>query len=387
MLNKKFFQKDIYIASIWLLLPIINWAVDFPNNRYNNYKIFSSMFWHMIDGKNLYLAYPAEHGDFFYYGPAFSLIIAPFSVLPNAVGMLLWGLFNTLILIYSLNKLRLKVEIKVLLMLLSTIELANSIWSHQFNPCVAAMIILSFAMVEDEKDFYAAFWILLGTFTKVYGAIGLVFFLFSKNKSKFIIGCVVWTIFFFTAPMIFSSPSYIVQTYIDWYNSLVLKNTQLIQGLYSDLSVMGVFRKISGYNIGNGWFLVIGLIMLLMPLLRLKQYPSKYFRMHILSSILMFVVLFSTASEHPTYIICIVGLFLWMVLQNNIFSRWNLVAIFFVLMLTGLGPTYLFSEEVALFILKYGLKAIPCIIIWVVLVWQLMNKDFTTEVESNRFPA
>jgi len=73
MLNKKFFQKDIYIISIWLLLPIINWIIDFPNNRYNNYKIFSSMFWHMVDGKNLYLAYPSDHGDFFYYGPALVL--------------------------------------------------------------------------------------------------------------------------------------------------------------------------------------------------------------------------------------------------------------------------------------------------------------------------
>jgi len=387
MLNKKFFQKDIYIVSIWMLLPIINWVIDFPNNRYNNYKIFSSMFWHMIDGKNLYLAYPSEHGDLFYYGPAFSLIIAPFAVLPNVIGGLLWGLFNTLILVYSLNKLRLKTEFKILLMLLSTIELANSIWSHQFNPCVAAMIILSFTMVEDENDFYAAFWILLGAFTKVYGAIGLIFFLFSKNKSKFITGCVVWSIVFFIAPMIFTSPGYIIQTYVDWYHSLMLKNTQLIHGLYSDLSVMGVFRKISGYNLGNSLFLFIGLVMLLMPLLRLKQYQSKYFRMYILSSILMFVVLFSTASEHPTYIICIVGLFLWMVLQNNIFSRWNLAMIFFVLMVTGLGPTYIFSEEVALFILQYGLKAIPCIIIWVLIAWQLMNKDFTSEVESNRFLA
>jgi hypothetical protein len=73
------------------------------------------------------------------------------------------------------------------------------------------------------------------------------------------------------------------------------------------------------------------------------------------------------------------------VLQKNIFSRWNLVAILFVLIVTGLGPTYIFSEKVALFILQYGLKTIPCIIIWGMLIWQLMNKDFASEVESNRF--
>lgn len=386
MLGKKFFQKDIYITSIWLLLPVINWAVDFPIGRYNNYKIFSSMFWHMMDGKNLYLAYPNDHGDYFFYGPAFSLIIAPFAILPNVMGGLLWGLFNVGILIYAINKLTLKQEIKVLLMALSTIELANSTWAQQFNPCVSAMVILSFAMVEEEKDFYAPFWIMLGAFTKVYGLIGMIFFLFSKNKGKFVLGCFAWSIFFFVAPMVFSSPNYIIQTYLDWYNSLILKNSQLIDSTYSNLSVMGITRKISGYKqLHNLWFIVPGLFLLLSPLLRLKQYSSKHFRSLILSSILMFIVLFSTASEHPTYIICIVGLFLWIILQSDIFTFRNCMIIFFVLILTGLGPTYVFSEEVALFILFYALKALPCIIVWGLLVWDLMTKDFATGSESERF--
>ncbi len=344
------------------------------------------MFWHLIDQKNLYAGYPQEHGDFFHYGPAFSLVIAPFAIFPNVIGGLLWGLFNILILFYALNKLRLKQEIKVLLMLLSTIELANSIWANQYNPCISALIILSFAMVENEKDFYAPFWILLGTFTKVYGVVGMVFFLFSKNRMNFILGCIVWSIVFFVLPMALSSPAYIIQTYGDWYYDLIAKNSQLIVSISSDLTIMGLVRKVSGHlEIPNFWFFALGMPLLLLPLLRVKQFASQQFRTFVLASLLMFIVLFSTASEHPTYIICIVGLFLWLVMQKEIFSARNIVLILFVLMLTGLAPTYVFSKQLAVFVLYYALKALPCIIVWFLLMYDLYTKDFLKIPDSNFF--
>jgi hypothetical protein len=385
-INHKFFKTDKFILAIWIALPVLNWIINFPHDRHNNYKIFRAMFWHLVDQKNLYAAYPIEHGDFFHYGPAFSLVIAPFAIFPDVIGGLLWGLFNVLILFYALNKLKLKQELKVLLMLLSTIELGNSVWANQYNPCISAMIILSFAMVEDEKDFYAPFWILLGTFTKVYGVVGLIFFLFSKNKINFILGCVVWAIAFFVLPMVLSSPSYIVQTYLDWYYDLISKNSQLIVSISSDLTIMGLVRKLSGHlELSNFWFFAFGLPLLLLPLIRVKQFGSKQFRLLVLASLLMFIVLFSTASEHPTYVICIIGCFLWLVLQEKIFTIRNIILIFFVLFLTGLAPTYVFSKEVAVFILYYALKALPCVVIWFLLLWDLYKKNFLSIPDKNYF--
>ena len=344
------------------------------------------MFWHLVEQKNLYAAYPLEHYDFFHYGPAFSLIIAPFAVLPDIIGSPLWGIFNVLILFYALNQLKLKSELKIALMVLSTIELGNAVWSNQFNPCVTAMIVLGFTSVEDEKDFQAPFWILLGTFTKIYGIVGMIFFLFSKNKGKFIAGCFVWSAVFFALPMLLSSPQYIVQTYLDWFHDLIAKNSSLIVSISSDLSVMGLVRKLSGHlELPNSWFFAIGLPMLLLPLLRFKQYGSKHYRTLILASLLMFVVLFSTAAEHPTYIICITGLFLWMVLQAKVFSVRNSILIFFVLVLTGLAPTYVFSKGVAVFVLGYALKALPCVVAWVLLVKDLFTTDFNKENDADFF--
>ena len=344
------------------------------------------MFWHLVEQKDLYAAYPLEHNDLFFYGPAFCLIIAPFSILPDVIGLPLWGIFNALILFYAVNQLKLKPELKIWLMVLSTIELANSVWSNQFNPCVTAMIMLSFTSVENKKDFQAPFWILLGTFTKIYGIAGMIFFLFSKNKGKFVAGCFVWSAVFFIFPMLLSSPRFIVQTYVEWYHRLIYKNAYLINSTTADQSVMGLVRKVSGHlELSNFWFLAVGLLMLLLPLIRFKQYGSKHFRTLVLASLLMFVVLFSTASEHPTFVICVAGLFLWMVLQARIFSVRNSILIFFVLILTGLAPTYLFSEGTALFVLAYALKALPCVVVWVLLVKDLFTIDFNKENDANLF--
>ncbi len=386
MTLKKLITSDKFIFWIWIVLPILNWSIDFFKNRYNNFKIFKAMFWHVVEQKNLYAAYPQEHFDFFHYGPAFSLIIAPFAVLPDIIGSPLWGIFNILILFYAFSQLRLKPELKIILMALSTIELGNAVWSNQFNPCVTAMIILGFTSVEDEKDFQAPFWILLGTFTKIYGVVGMIFFLFSKNKKRFIAGCFVWSAVFFVLPMALSSPHYIVQTYVDWFYDLIAKNSSLIVSTSSDLSVMGLVRRVTGHlEWSNFWFFALGMPLLLLPLLRFKQYGSKHFRILILASLLMFVVLFSTAAEHPTYIICIAGLFLWIVLQTKIFSPRNSILIFFVLVLTGLAPTYVFSKGVAVFVLAYALKALPCVVAWGFLVKDLFTTDFSKANDADLF--
>ena len=60
----------------------------------NNYLIFKYVFWHTIQGKSLYALSPAEFEDCNHYGPVFSLIIAPFAVLPDFIGMLLWLLIS-----------------------------------------------------------------------------------------------------------------------------------------------------------------------------------------------------------------------------------------------------------------------------------------------------
>src|SRR3712207_8981993 len=84
-LQKPFFSDSRTLFGLWLLLPVI--ASLLKISKHNNYLIFRYVFWHTIEQKPLYAAYD-EYWDTNHYGPFFSLVIAPFALLPEWVGML-----------------------------------------------------------------------------------------------------------------------------------------------------------------------------------------------------------------------------------------------------------------------------------------------------------
>ena len=102
--SKKFFKNKWYIFTIWMLLPFANWKLEFFRDRYNNYKIFRQVYFHFLDKLNLYNYYDKEYFDSNHYGPFFALIIAPFAVLPDIWGSLLWSSFNAAVLFYCIFK-------------------------------------------------------------------------------------------------------------------------------------------------------------------------------------------------------------------------------------------------------------------------------------------
>ena len=91
----------------------------------------------------------------------------------------------------------------------------------------------------------------------------------------------------------------------------------------------------------------------------------------------MLIVLFSTGSEHPTYIIAIVGAMIWIFMQENPFSRKNIVLLILLVLVTGLGPTDVFPKYIRHeFINKYVMKAWPCIVVWLMITYELLVKNF-----------
>jgi hypothetical protein len=124
-------------------------------------------------------------------------------------------------------------------------ELLTSTLSFQINPSIAAILILTFVCIERKQDFWAALFIMLGTFVKLYGIVGLAFFFFSKQKMKFIVSCIFWAIILFILPMIFFSPTYIIQSYADWYQNLITKNhANTTLSSMQDISLMGLTRRL-----------------------------------------------------------------------------------------------------------------------------------------------
>ncbi|RYZ23411.1 MAG: DUF2029 domain-containing protein [Chitinophagaceae bacterium] len=374
-----YLNRNVLLATWLLLLPLLHLATDFANGRINNYKIFRQVFFHLINQQPLYSAYPGQYDDINHYGPLFAFLVAPFAVLPDLAGVLLWNIANAGFLFYVLTRTAMRKHQQNLVIALTSVEMANAMWSTQFNSSVVAMMLLTLLLVEEGKDFKATFLIMLSTFVKVYGILGLLFFLFSKKKKEFVLGCVVWFAVFLVLPMLVTSPAYILQTYREWFAELSVKNALNISLSSSqDASIPGMIRRLSHAPFASGLpFLVPGALLLLAPLLRFRQFASAQFRYYMLASTLLFVNLFSSGSEHPTFIVGMTGGAIWlsyrMAEKRTAGFRWLIP---FVLVFAGLGPTDLFTKEFRVFMINYSLKALPFAIIWVCLLKDLFVQDF-----------
>ncbi|SDD35216.1 Protein of unknown function [Mucilaginibacter pineti] len=370
-----------WTCVLYLAVAIYCWAFKYFRHIDNNFLIFRASFYHIKAHVNLYELYPKEYYDVFIYGPLFTVFIAPMSLLPESWGFFLWEIINTVSFLYAVYLLPFTNKVKMLILLFCAVEFANSVHYMQFNPTISAIIILSYILVNKGKDNWATLLIVMGTLMKLYPIAGFAFFVFSKNKGKFIGWTIVWTVVCFCLPAIISGPSFLIQSYHDWFTALTSKNI-INESLTSgqDWCVMGVVRRLLQNTAIPNWpFLLGGTIIFAIPLLRFKQYASQKFQLQVLCSALLMVVIFSTGSEHPTFIIATAGAVIYIMMQKKPFTPLNIVFLVLLVVVTGLGPSDAFPRFMRVWMQNYAIKAWPCILIWVKIAYELIIKDFTVD--------
>lgn len=376
--HKPFFTNPRTLFWLWTLLAVVAGLTKMAPHRHNNFLIFRGVFWHTIQKLSLYDFYPTEYNDHNHYGPIFSLVIAPFAVVPDAIGLLLWLVVLALGMYYAVRRLPLEEGRQIFLYWFCAHELLTALQMQQFNIAIAAIIIGSFAAIEKGREVTAAFLIVLGTFVKLYGVVGLAFFFFVKRKPRFILALIGWSVVCFVAPMLISSPEYVVGQYVEWYERLAAKNGENTFSLMQNISLLGMIRKISGSASYSDLLVILpGLTLFGLPYLRFGQYRHLAFRYAILSSVLLFVVLFSTGSESSTYIIPFAGIALWYTTSPWKRSGWDVALLVFAFVLSSLSPSDLFPRSLReAYVLPYALKALPPTLIWLRLSYELLTRDY-----------
>ncbi|MFZ4928506.1 glycosyltransferase family 87 protein [Chryseobacterium sp. Mn2064] len=376
-----------YIFGVYLIISVVTAISKYFRGDYaiNNYLIFKNVFFNTIHQKNLFIHYPNLYFDLNHYGVFFSALIAPFAMMPDWLGISLWNIANTFIFIYGIYKLPFSDAKKAIFGLLCLQEYITAALSLQFNVALTGLLLLSAVYIYERKEVKSVTAILVGVFVKIYGIVGLTQFFFIKNKTKFILSGIGIAILFFVLPMVYSSPSFVIQCYSDWFQSIVEKNNEnQVLGNMQDISLMGFVRRILGdASISNLVFLGFGLPLFVLPYIRIKQYKHYAFQLMILASTLLFLVLFSSSSESPTYIIAVVGVLLWFFLQKE---RTPLIIglLVFVIIFTCFSTSDLFPKFVKEnYIIKYSLKAVPCIVIWLRVTYELLTKDFEKNYSLN----
>ena len=190
------------IFAGWLIMALIPWLSRWLRDAFDlDYSIFYHSFWHAWQQMPLYIIYP-EDGNYFLYGPLFTVLMTPLAVLPYQMGRLLWMLIITVVPFWSIRKTCFTRYQQVFILWFVAAEAYLCTLDSESNSLILAILIFSFYLIDKEEDRWAALLIALGTTTKLFGIVGLAFLPFSRHKLKLIGWTAAWTAILLVLPML-----------------------------------------------------------------------------------------------------------------------------------------------------------------------------------------
>lgn len=334
--------------------------------HYNNYLIFSKSFFHLTNGKDLYVPFPDEHWDLFKYSPTFAMLMGFFAIFPDHMGLIFWNLLNSLIVFFAIKSIKfLNERNKAYILWFILIDIVTSMQNSQSNGLIAGLVILAFNSFEREKVHLSSLFILLSLFVKPIAFVSLLLFLLYPKRIKFMYFSFIWGIVLALLPLILVSPSHLYFLYKSWAN-LILRDYSTLEGL----SVFGILKKF-GLDIPKYLIFILGVILFSIPFLRKESFKNEMFRLSFLSSSLIWAVIFNHKAESPTFIIATCGVALWYFSREK--NLQNLILIIIYFLLTSISSTDITPFWIKENLIKpYLLKAIPSIILWLKIEGELI---------------
>jgi len=242
---------------------------------------------------------------------------------------------------------------------------------------IAGLFLFTFGFLERGKYWLASFCLVSTIFIKLFGIVGLALFLLYPNKFKLTYTTAAWAILFTALPLLVVNVDQFLFLYKSWAN--LLANDHSIS---DGLSVIGWLKTWFKLDVNKTYVSVAGAILFCFPLLRIKQYGNFTFRMLVLASIMIWVVIFNHRAESPTFIIAITGVALWYYGQKQKPENYVLLVLAFVF--TALSPTDLFPRFIRNEWMKpYVVKAVPCILIWAKITFDLLFANLSPRIEKS----
>lgn len=371
-------QVAIFLVLVCVAICIQCYVASKPNQytRYNNYVIFKQSFAHLLHNQNLYDGYPKEHYDLYKYSPTFALLMGVFYYLPDFVGLLLFNFLNIAVFMLSVFQLKLPEKKSKWLLLFMLVEVGISLTSTQTNLLIAGLIVLSFAFLERGRFFWAALFIALTVYIKIFGIVAFALWFLYPDKIKFALYSIFWMVILALLPMIIISPAELTQQYVNWRE--LLKNDHSLSYGASFLGWMHSWFKIDLPKVGT---VIVAAVVFCIPLLKVKQYKHYFFRLQMLASVLIWIVIFNHKGESPTYSIALYGVALWFFSQQP--TPVHRALLWLCLVFTSFSSTDLITPHWVMnnVVEPYAVKAVFCCIVWGVLIYELLTESYKPDRE------
>jgi hypothetical protein len=335
--------------------------------RYNNYIIFKQSFHHLLAHQDIYRDYPLEHWDLYKYSPAFALLFGLLAYLPDWLGLLCWNLVNAGMVFLAVWFLpRLGEKSRILVLLTIALELLNSLHNEQSNGLMTGLLMLAFGLLERKRYLWAVFCIVLSIYIKLFGVVAFALFLFYPHKWKLLAYTILWSAILLVLPLAVVDARQLLLLYQSWLH-LLDKDLSVAYGL----SVMGWLKIWFNLDPPKTWVQALGAGIFLVPFIRFRQYGDYQFRLLVLTSLLLWVVIFNHKAESPSFIIAMTGVALWFFTQR--FKTENLVLFTLAFVFTMVASSDLFPRYIRNVYLKpYVVKVVPCILVWLKVSYDLI---------------
>jgi hypothetical protein len=336
--------------------------------RYNNFRIFKLSFYHLLQGKDIYQLFPAEHWDLYKYSPAFALCFGVLSWMPDPIGLLLWNLINSLCLFFGIRLLPgLSNERKSWILLFSLLEMLLSIQNTQSNGLMAGLIVLAFALAERSKYAWSTLCIVFSFYIKIYGILALVFYLFYPGRLRLAAWTIFWMVFFAVLPLLAVSTHQLGFLYHSWL-SLLLNDRSASMGT----SLMGIMDTWFHLASWKNAVTVAGVILFVLPLVHFRQYKDYTYRILYLASVLIWMVIFNHKAESPTFVIVTAGIGIWYFSQRR--DTLNLILLILSFLLISMSVSDLVPAPIRNDLVRpYGIKAVMGIVVWFKIIYEQLT--------------
>ena len=364
-----------HIAAAYVVIALVVSVQKYLTGAYNNYLVFTGSLKVMLAHQPLYAPHPDLYWDLFKYSPTFPLFMAPVVWLPVLPGLIVWNLVNALALYAAVSRLWSEPRRVVVAATLIGIELVGSLQHTQSNALVAALIIFAFVHVEHERPWKAAFYITAGFFLKGYGAVAGLLALVHRSRWRVIAACAVWFAGLALLPLAVLSPGELLQAYRDWLS---------VSGTFTVMrnsSVMRVFAQYVDPTVSPRLVQALGAALFALPLVRLSAWTDARFRLRLLCSLLVAIVIFNNSAEPPTYVIALSGCCIWYA-SSSFQSRIDRYAMLALLMAILLVSTDVYPRSMRAFAGPWTVKTMGCLVVWLRINWELLTADYRTASSS-----
>jgi len=355
-------------AAAAIIVLVVGVSVHkYSLGTFNNYRIFARSFDVLVSHQDLYAPHPDLHDDVFKYSPTFPLFMAPFAWQPDATGLVCWNLLNALLLVAAIRRLWPEGPQSTIAIAVIALELVVSLQSSQSNGIVAALMILAFTALERGRSSQAGFFIVAGFFLKIYGVAVAALALLYRERWRIAVHSAMWFVLFAAAPLVLLSVDELIDQYTTW---LGVGQTFKVP---TNASLMRLVDRYLYPGADPRVVQAIGGVIYALPFARIGAWHDPLFRLKLLCSLLIAVVIFNNSAEPPTYVIAVAGGAIWYAATPTRRTADHVFALTLLLVVSLISTDVYPREFRGLYAGPYTVKALGCLVIWLRINFELLT--------------